>query len=207
MGRRLADRSEGNSAWRIRVPISVFEDDAGLGERCGVGERNRGAGYAKVGSDLRGAAVEAEGRPAGEFADHFNLEPGDTEADAGAEGFGASFFGREAGGEAFRRFAFAEAVGLLRGGVDAIEQARPEALNGAMDAVNLDQVDSGSDDHSFKLHDAERGRQDRARECLWCATTCRRVGRSNYLQGGLGAQTARECFKDGQMPFESCTEL
>lgn len=159
-GRTLAHRSQRIHSVESR-PDSVFEDDAGLGERCGVSKGKGGAGDAEAGGDLGCAAMESEGGPAGELADNLEFEPGDAEADAGAEGLGAGFFGGKAGGKALGGFALAQAVCLFRGGIDTIEEAGPVTLDGAMDAVNLDQVDAGADDHaSFqttKLHDEGRG--------------------------------------------------
>ena len=100
------------TARRIIGPGSIFEDDAGLGEGCGVGERDGGAGHAEARGDFGGTAVKAQGGPAREFADDFDLQPSDAETDAGAEGLGACFLGSEAGGKTFIRFALAPAVGL-----------------------------------------------------------------------------------------------
>ena len=116
---------------------SVFEDDAGLSEGGGVGEGEGGARYAKARGDFGGTAMEAEGGPSAELADNFNLKPGDAVADAGAEGLGAGFLGGESGGKALGGIALAQAVGLFGGSVDAVEEAAPVALDGAVDAADF----------------------------------------------------------------------
>ena len=79
-----------------------------------MSEGECGAGDAEPGGNLGGAAMEAKDGPAGEFADHFEFEPGHTKAYASAECLGAGYLGCKSGGKALSRFALAQAVSLLR---------------------------------------------------------------------------------------------
>ena len=159
--------------------------------------------------NLGGAAMKAEGGPAGELADNLEFEPGDAEADAGAEGLGASFFGCEACGKTLGGIALAETICLFCRGVDAIEEARPVALNGAMDAVNLDQIDASSDDHA--CFQATRWRKRNGGESIVPLNDAKRFEqkrrRSNYLKANVATVLGIGCFKDGQRPCKSCTDL
>jgi len=71
--------------------------------------------------------------------------------DAGAEGFGAGFFGGEAGGETLCGRGAGAAVGDFRVGKDAAEEPVAEALDGAQDARHFDEVDAGAHDHDATL--------------------------------------------------------
>src|SRR5208337_2676471 len=112
-----------------------------------MGERNRGAGNAHTGGSFSGAAMEEECRPAARFPYHFNLKPVHPVADTCAQSLGSCFLGCEPGSEAFGREAFAQAIGLLARSVDAVEEALAEAIDGVLDALNLNQVDAGTYDH------------------------------------------------------------
>lgn len=67
--------------------------------------------------------------------------------DAGAEGFGSSFFGGKAGGETLDSTGSGAAIRDFVAGEYALEKAVAVALNGARDARNLDEVDAGADQH------------------------------------------------------------
>jgi len=94
------------------------------------------------GRNLGCAAVEAEGWPAAGFADDLDLKPVDAVADACSQGFRSSLLGGEAGSKAFGRIALAQAIGLFRGSVDAIEKAAAVAIHGLLDAPDLSQIDA-----------------------------------------------------------------
>ena len=101
----------------------------------------------KTRCELGGSAVKAQGGSAAGFASYLDLKPVDALADAGAEGLGSRFLGGKARGEAFRRPSLAQAVGLFRGGEDAVQEALSEALEGLLDSGNLDQIDASADNH------------------------------------------------------------
>jgi hypothetical protein len=69
-------------------------------------------------------------------------------ADSGAQCLGASFFGCKPGSKTFRGIALAQAIGLLTGGVNAVEEAAPIAVNRLLYAPDFCQIDSGSNDHA-----------------------------------------------------------
>jgi hypothetical protein len=127
---------------------TVFEDDGGGGKFSGMSDGEGCAGKAEACGDLCGAAEKAESGTAAGFANDFDFEPGDAVADAGTEGLGAGLLGGKAGGEALGCIAFAEAVGLLRGSIDAVEEAASVAIHGALDAANLNHIDSRTNDHA-----------------------------------------------------------
>jgi len=67
--------------------------------------------------------------------------------DAGAEGFGAGFFGGEAGGKTLREAGSGAAIGDFAGGKHALEEALAVAFDGMGDAGHFDEVDAGADQH------------------------------------------------------------
>jgi hypothetical protein len=77
------------------------------------------------GGNLGGAAVKLQCGPSARLPDDLDLQPVDAAADACSQAFGACFLGGKPGGKALRGFALAQAVGLLRGGVDAVEKRLP----------------------------------------------------------------------------------
>jgi hypothetical protein len=86
--------------------------------------------------------MKAEGRPSAGFADDLDLKPADAVADAGSQGLGSRLLGGKAGGKALGGVALAQAVGLLSGGVNAVEKAAAVAIHGLLDAPDLSQIDS-----------------------------------------------------------------
>ena len=72
--------------------------------------------------NLRGAAVEASAGPSARLPDHFDLQPVYAVADAGAQRLGRRFLGSETGGKALGRVALAQAIGLLRREINAVEK-------------------------------------------------------------------------------------
>jgi GNAT superfamily N-acetyltransferase len=90
-----------------------------------VGDGESGAGRAQAGGNLGGAPVEAEGGPSAWLADDLDLQPAYAEADARSQGLGSRLLGGKAGGKALGGVALAQAIGLFRGGVDAVEKALP----------------------------------------------------------------------------------
>ena len=109
--------------------------------------RKRGANHAQSCGNLRGAAMEPQAGPSARFADHFDLQPVHPVADAGSQRLGSGLLGRKAGRKALGGVALAQAIGLLRRGVHAIEKARAVAIHRLLDAPDLHQIDSGADDH------------------------------------------------------------
>jgi predicted lipid-binding transport protein (Tim44 family) len=91
----------------------------------GVGDGKRGAGYAQAGGNLGGAPVKPEGGPSAGLAHDLDLQPAYAVADARSQGLGSGFLGGKAGGKALGGLALAQAIGLFRGGVDAVEKALP----------------------------------------------------------------------------------
>jgi hypothetical protein len=130
-----------------------------------VGQGERDIGDSQAGGVGGSAAREVQSRSAAREPSDFYLLPGDTAADAGAEGFGSSLFGSEAGCVARGRGAGAGfAVGNLFGGEDAADEASTEALDGSADARNLDEVGAEAEDHdSHRSGKAGRWSDDRIR--------------------------------------------
>ena len=110
-------------------------------------QRKRGVGDPHPAGSLGRAAVEFETRASVGFADDLNLKPVHALTDAGPEGLGAGLLGGEAGGQAFGGIASAHTVGLLAGCVDAIKKPGAEAIQGALDAIDLHQIYARADDH------------------------------------------------------------
>ena len=112
-------------AERTAIYRPVFEHHAGHGQVGGVGDGKGGVGHAQARGNLGGAPVKPERGPSAGFADHFDLQPAHAMADAGSQGLGACFLGGKAGGKALSGLALAQAIGLFRAGVDAVEKALP----------------------------------------------------------------------------------
>src|ERR1700735_3838398 len=100
-----------------------------------------------------GAAAEMQGGTAAALAPHLDLLPGDAVLDAGAQSLGPGLLGREAGGKAFRGFFLAHAVRDFTGSEDAAEEAFAEPVDGRLNAINFDDVDTGADEHVRKLNE------------------------------------------------------
>ena len=45
----------------------------------------------------------------------------------------------------------AQAIGLFRGGEDAIQEALAETFHGVLDAGDFDCIDAGADDHAYMI--------------------------------------------------------
>ncbi len=102
--------------------------------------------------NLRSPAVEPNRRSASRFADNLDFQPVYPSADPRPKGFGGCLLGGKARGQALSGVALSKAVGLLRGGIDAIEEAASVAIHGVLDAANLNHIDSRTNDHAvFKL--------------------------------------------------------
>src|SRR5271165_2810250 len=113
-----------------------------------MGNGERRMRDAEAGGDLGGAAVVLDrGLPA-RFPDDLDLKPAHTVADACAQCLGARLLGGKPRGETFRGITFAQAICLLAGRVDAVEEAGPIAVNGLPNPPDLRQIDSAANDHS-----------------------------------------------------------
>src|SRR5271157_1973547 len=157
---------KGHAARRIpgrhRAPVAriaegadlspVFEHHAGHGKASGVGEGKGGAGYAQAGGNLGSAPMKLECGSSARLADDLDLQPAHAVADARSQGLGSRFLGGKSGGKALGGLALAQAVGLLRGGVDAVEKPLAVTIHGLLDAPDLHQIDSGADDHAMKVN-------------------------------------------------------
>ena len=121
---------------------AAFEHNAGHG---GGGGMRQGKGcviYAEPTCAFGGAPMESQRRSPTWFTNDFDVEPPHSMRDAGTEGFGSSFFGGEASGEAFRGFALAQAVLLLGRGIDAVQKAGAETVHRMLDAGDLGEIDT-----------------------------------------------------------------
>ncbi len=112
-----------------------------------MGKRNGSAHNPQLACNLRGPTVETEAGLSARLADHLNLQPVDSKADAGAQRFGCRLFGGETRGETLGRVALASAVRLLPREKDAIKEASAIAIHGVLNARNFYHVDSGAGDH------------------------------------------------------------
>jgi len=117
-----------------------------------------------------GLAGEAEGGFAGGQIDDFDVVPGDAVGESGADGLHEGLFGGEAGGEAFVFVGFAEGVGDLAGGEDAVEEAVSEAVVGVGNARNFGEVGTNRENHALIVsHGRSRtdGPASRMESRLW----------------------------------------
>jgi len=112
-----------------------------------MSKRERSARKSQPLRNLFGASVEAQGGPAAWFPYDLDLKPVHSMADAGPQRFGPGFLGSESGGKAFCRLAFPLAISLLRGRVNTVQEARAEAIHRPLDALDLNHVDPGANDH------------------------------------------------------------
>ena len=110
-------------------------------------EGKRGMGDPHLAGSLGCAAVEPETRPSAGFAEDLDFQPVHALTDAGPESLGSGFLGGEAGGQAFGGMASAHAVGLLGRRVYAIKKPGSEAIQRALDAIDLHQIYARADDH------------------------------------------------------------
>ena len=115
----------------------------------GVGDAEGDVFYTERVGDFAGFAVEFYGGAAAALADHFDVDPADAAAPAGAEGFHGGFFCCEAAGEAFVFVFETLAVFTLGGGVEAAEDGFAVALDGGFYAADFGDVDSEADDQGF----------------------------------------------------------
>jgi polyphenol oxidase len=129
--------------------VSILEDDLGEGLVGGVGDAEGDVLYAESVGDVAGFAVEFYGGAAAFLADHFDVDPADAAAPAGAERFHRGFFCGEAAGVAFVFIFEALAVLALGGRVEATEKCFAVALDGAFHAADFGNVDSEADDQGF----------------------------------------------------------
>ena len=115
---------------------------------------------AKARGKLGSAAVETQAGAAAGLAGDFNFEPGDAVADAGSKSLGGGFLGGEAGGEAFRGVALAQAIGLLQRRLDAVQKAVAKAADRPLNAHDFGDVNSRADEHvAWRL--PQRGQRSR----------------------------------------------
>jgi len=132
----------------LGISALVFQNHVGHREACGMRDRKRGVSYAQLRGNLGGAAMEAQVGATAGLPHHFDLQPVHASADACSEGLGAGLFGGKPSGQAFGRIAFAQAVGLLGGGEDAIQKSLSVALKRLLDARDFNQVNTAADDHA-----------------------------------------------------------
>src|SRR5215831_18454914 len=96
-------------------------------------------------------AIEAQAGFAQVVAPHFYVAPAHMLTQAGAEGFHKGFLGGETRRVAGIGGVLCAAVGLLNVGVQALDQACPRTRNGALHALDLDQVNTNTVDHRSAL--------------------------------------------------------
>ncbi len=111
-------------------------------------DRKRGMSDAQLPRNLSGTAFEAQGGATTGFPHHFNLQPVHAAADTRSKGLGGGFFGGKSSGQAFGSIAFAQAVGLLGGGKDAIQKPLSVALKRLLNPRDFNQVNTTADDHA-----------------------------------------------------------
>ena len=172
--------------------------------------REIGADDTLASGNLRGAAVKTQTRPSARLPDDFDLEPVDSEADAGPERLGGGFFGGKTGGKTLGGVAFSQAIGLFLSEVNAIEKTPPKAIHGVLDARDLDQVDSGAGNHVL-FHATTKGLmmcRQRSYEALAEGLRARALRpRPITLAGRPDVWNRSSCSKGGQAAFNSATAL
>lgn len=132
--------------------LSSLQEDDGEGHAFRVGEGEVEVAGAEAGGELGGDAVEVKNGLAAGLVDDLEILPTDAVTPAGANGLHAGFLGGEAGGVAFGLIGLALDVGDLSGGVDAVDEAGTETVEGVLDAVDFAQVRAEADDASGGLH-------------------------------------------------------
>src|ERR1700677_4053314 len=113
-----------------------------------MGDGKGDVGHTEALGKVGGTAIKLEGWPSAALPHDLDFQPAHALADASAEGFCGCFLGGKTGGKAFRGVALAKAIGLFRGGENAVEKAAAKAVNGLLDAPDLGQIDSGPDNHA-----------------------------------------------------------
>ncbi len=115
-----------------------------------MSNREGGMRDAQVGGPFSCAAVKDNGWPAARGTDDLDFKPCDTAADACTERLGGSLLRRESRRKALSSIALAQAVCLLGGRVDPIEEAAAIALPRRANALDFDHVNAAADDHLFQ---------------------------------------------------------
>src|SRR5260221_6025563 len=152
--RRLSEAAAGKSSTAIAALGSAGhggDDDERLGERRLVGERQvdpRAHAARRDGLELgKRAARPDQGRPARGPNDDAAVAPIDAAAKAGAERLRASLLRCVALGIAGDALVAAVGALALHGREDPVEEAVAEALDGARDAADIDEVAADAEDH------------------------------------------------------------
>jgi hypothetical protein len=99
------------------------------------------------GEEARAAFMEDDVRLAGILAPNLQILPAQLGSDAGAEGFGDGFLGGKAGGHERTRITVLQAVGQFGWPENAVDKALPKFCVGIADALHLDDVDPGAENH------------------------------------------------------------
>lgn len=135
----------------------LLDNDAGHRKGRGMGDGERHVCYPQGARDLRGAAVESDGRTPTGLANDLYLQPAHSVADSGTQSLGAGFFGGEPGGQALGRVSLAQAVCLLGRRVYTIEKTLAKSLHGLLNPGDFNQVDAASNDHAqYKTNTGDR---------------------------------------------------
>jgi hypothetical protein len=104
-------------------------------------------GDAQMSGNRTGAASEVQRGTLTRKAANFQFLPGNAMLNSGAQGFGGCFFGSKSGSKALGGSGFRSAIGDFLVSKDAAQKAFAEALDGAGDARNFDQIDAGAHQH------------------------------------------------------------
>jgi hypothetical protein len=134
-------------AFKLILKLNRRHGDGGA-----VRQRERDVANSQVCCDLGGTAGEVEGGTLSGQAANLDLLPCNPVLNAGAKSLGASLLGRETCREALGVIFLALAVGNLRWGKDAGEEARAKTGYGLRDAIDFYDVDAGSNEHEGKLN-------------------------------------------------------
>ncbi len=107
-----------------------------------MGDGKSGVRNAKQLGNLRGSTVKLDCRASTAVANHFYFQPIHSLAYAGSEGLRGCLLGGKPRRETLSGVALAQAVGLFRRGINAVEKSLPITIHRLLDAPNFRQVDS-----------------------------------------------------------------
>ena len=168
----------------------------GLFSRMGKGQVSTPA--PQGGSNLGSATVVAQLWTLSRHANHLDILPGNTTAEAGSNRFHASLFGRKAGGKALSCIRLASAVANLFRGKNPSEEAISMTVQHLLDSRNFSDINTGTEDHgvqvqvtaSWRIIAGREGKKSgfcmRKRALYWVEMPLERLGAATrYLQTTL----------------------
>jgi len=132
------------------------------GARSAVSQRQGDVANSQLGGNLARASGEVQVGALTRLSPDFEFFPGNAVLNAGAEGLGSRFLGREPRCKALCAVLLALAVSDLLGRKDTGQEAGSIAGNGPRDTFDFNDVDAGSDEHEGNLNHFDGKRKRKA---------------------------------------------